>query len=873
MLILKNYQKACLDQLRAYIHLVDQHGAKVAFVLQTERAYREVANLPQIPYVCLRVPTGGGKTLMACHSLDILARDYLHQERAVYLWLVPSNAIRGQTLKALRDRNHPYRQAIDAQFSSVSIMDLTDALYVQRNTLEGDTCIIVSTLAALRVEDTEGRKIYESSGALQHHFTGLSPTLTAKLQKDANGILHYSLANVLRLWAPVVIMDEAHNARTKLSFETLERFSPSCIVEFTATPQTEHDPERGKYSSNILAHVSAAQLKAEQMIKLPIRLHTRPDWKEVLSDSIRAQRNLEELATQEQAKTGEYIRPIVLIQAQPHRQGHINITAEIVKNALINDCKVPEEQIAVATGAIREIEDVDLSDSNCPVRFIITQQALKEGWDCPFAYVFCSVADVGSARDVEQLLGRVLRLPGAKSKQHEELNRAYAMVSSQRFLETIQNLREALIENGFERIEASQFLAAEATTSKSLGQLPLFAPVQIKEKVTEVPDLLKLDIGLRERVSFDSNEGILSVSGILTTSERDELEKCFKGDEAREVVRRLYMASHGLLIASDWVVPSIEVPALSIRVGEQLELLEENHFLDMRWNLATCDPILNESHFPSEVSLADEAEVDVSSTGKIETRLIPQVRTQLALLRVEGDWTLPSLTNWIDRQIEHPDITRTQAILFIQKAIEKLAETRHLTVNQLALEKFRLRDAISALIERHRGQMRKDGYQKVLFGSPVTNIEVSPEVCFVISQDRYAPNWYYEGGYRFQKHALPIIGELKSEGEEFDCACYIDQLPHMQRWVRNLERRPNGSFWLPTSTDRFYPDFVVELENGQFLVVEYKGEHLWSNDDSKEKRAVGELWAERSGGRGIFVMPKGRQYTAIAEAISRKAGE
>ena len=111
---------------------------------------------------------------------------------------------------------------------------------------------------------------------------------------------------------------------------------------------------------------------------------------------------------------------------------------------------------------------------------------------------------------------------------------------------------------------------------------------------------------------------------------------------------------------------------------------------------------------------------------------------------------------------------------------------------------------------------------------------------------------------------------MKSEGEEFDCACYIDRLPQVRRWVRNLERRPEGSFWLPTSTDRFYPDFVAELENGQFLVVEYyKGEHLWSNDDSKEKRAVGELWADRSSGRGIFIMPNGKQYTAIADAISK----
>jgi type III restriction enzyme len=119
-----------------------------------------------------------------------------------------------------------------------------------------------------------------------------------------------------------------------------------------------------------------------------------------MTDSVQQQRKLEEQAKQEQLQTGEYIRPIVLIQAQPHRQGHQNITADVVKASLINDCKVPEKQIAIATGVTREIEDIDLADSNCPIRFIITQQALKEGWDCPFAYIFCSVADVGSARDV-----------------------------------------------------------------------------------------------------------------------------------------------------------------------------------------------------------------------------------------------------------------------------------------------------------------------------------------------------------------------------------------------------------------------------------------------------------------------------------------
>jgi len=148
------------------------------------------------------------------------------------------------------------------------------------------------------------------------------------------------------------------------------------------------------------------------------------------------------------------------------------------------------------------------------------------------------------------------------------------------------------------------------------------------------------------------------------------------------------------------------------------------------------------------------------------------------------------------------------------------------------------------------------------------NIEVSPEVCFGFDQDRYAPNWYYEGAYRFRKHYFPLVGELKSEGEEFVCAVFLDQLDAVSVWVRNLERRSEGSFWLQTSSDKFYPDFVALLTDGRILVVEYKGEDRWSNDDSREKRAVGELWADRSNGRCLFIMPKGPDLAAI-EAIIR----
>lgn len=160
--------------------------------------------------------------------------------------------------------------------------------------------IIVSTLQALRRDDTEGLKVYEPAGATQHHFSGLSAALEAQLEKREDGSIPYSLCNVLRLRRPLVLVDEAHNARTPLSFDTLARFNPSCIIEFTATPQTEHRPDRELFASNVLHHVSAAELKTADMIKLPIKLQTDAEWKEVIGTALAARRELEAAAQDEE---------------------------------------------------------------------------------------------------------------------------------------------------------------------------------------------------------------------------------------------------------------------------------------------------------------------------------------------------------------------------------------------------------------------------------------------------------------------------------------------------------------------------------------------------------------------------------------------
>ncbi|MCP4491470.1 MAG: hypothetical protein GY820_29770 [Gammaproteobacteria bacterium] len=192
----------------------------------------------------------------------------MHTECPLVLWIVPSNAILTQTVQALRNRKHPYRQAVEAAGGTVNILDIETALYVNRAQLDGETNIIITTMQAFRVEDTEELRLFD--GSFQQ---------------------------------------------------------------------------------------PAADLKSARMIKMPIHLTTRADWKELLADAVHCRNGLEQKANLDRQRTGEYIRPVMLIQAQPKRKGQETLSVDMVKN-------------------------------------------------CPSAYVLCSLAASRSVTAVEQILGR-----------------------------------------------------------------------------------------------------------------------------------------------------------------------------------------------------------------------------------------------------------------------------------------------------------------------------------------------------------------------------------------------------------------------------------------------------------------------------------
>jgi type III restriction enzyme len=877
MLQLKDYQEKTLETLRRYLRAcADFEDASIAFYKVTEelweqglpyRAIKEPSELADIPYICLRLPTGGGKTLLGCHAIAVANKEYLKRENSLVLWLVPSNAIREQTLKALLNRNHAYRQALDSTLGPVTVMDLNEALYLQHGALVGSTVIIVGTLQAFRVEDQDGRKVYESAGALQHHFQNLPREILDKLDHDEKGITPYSLANVMRIHRPLVIVDEAHNARTELSFDTLARFRPSAIIEFTATPDSTRNP------SNVLHSVSAAELKAESMIKLPIRLETQSNWQRLLSDAVAERVDLESKAEVERRKTGDYIRPLMLIQAQPRRHDKETLTVDVIEKSLLDDHHIPDNQIARATGEDRGLDDVDLADEKCEIRYVITVQALREGWDCPFAYILCSVAEQRSIGAVEQILGRVLRLPYCKPKEIDELNRAYAFVASPNFAEAAQNLVDALVENGFNRQEAKDFIKPADGGQGTLG-LELFSRTLPPKTIIlpEVPNPELLSAELREKIEIDQQTKKITLKGVLYPKEETEVANLFVARDVKDIwvteVRRYNLeAEQAFKSPSERGLP-FQIPLLCIRRAEHLELFEEGHLLEKGWELNGFDAKLTPLEFSTLSAEGGQfGEIDVGVEGKIKSKFIPDLNRQLQLLETVENWTDAQLIHWLDRNLLFIELSSQEKEIFLTGMISDLLDYRGMNLGQLVRKKFEVRKIAEQKIKAYRHEARNKICQELLFGENADQIVVSPEKCFTFRPDQYPRRYDCPSSDSFNKHYYPKVGELDSEGEQFLCAQFIDQMEEIEFWVRNLERQENFSFWLQTATDKFYPDFVCKLKDGRYLVVEYKGADRWSNDDSKEKRRLGELWALKSGGRCLFIMPKGKDWEAIKAIV------
>ena len=881
----KTYQNEALASLRTYLRRCQETNdpgrafREVTGQLWGQASdYRAVTNLPEgvtmpadMPFLCLRVPTGGGKTVIGARCVRVVRDELLETDHPLVLWLVPSEAIRAQTLRQMRSRKNPLRQVLDEELGRVEVMDLSEAMYAPRPVLDGSPVILVSTIQSFRTANTEGRKVYDDNGSLMSHFDHVPDEAKARLP---HGFPH-SLANVLRLRRPLVIMDEAHNARTKESMVMLERFQPRAVIELTATPRTEatatHSP------SNVLHSASADALKAERMIKLPIIVDCQTGWKELLGSALAMRESLETKASAERATGAPLLRPIMLIQAEAHSQQRETLHWEIVEKALKEDFHIPAEQIAVAANERRDLADEDVMTAESKVRFIITQQALKEGWDCSWAYVLCSLAETYSSTGAVQILGRILRQPDAQERATPELNQCYAFLRSSHFIVAAEPLREHLTTDwGFEEREASSFVAP---LHAEQGTLPLGVGGVVSIPVTLAEDfkMEELPATARAHVQWVPETRLLTISGVPDSNAEKALLRCVTTPETQtqiqQVVKALRRETNSRIMKS----PAdrgerFVIPRLMIYEQGRLVFPDESQFLSRPWELP--HPI-EPADVPALIGLRQPHSVGILDVedGRVITRQMPELQREMEQLLVHENWTQNRLITWLDRNIRHPDLPAEESSVWLYGIIRTLQEKRGHQLGELIRDRFILRRALEQRLDSLRRVAERSHFQELLFGAEAINrLRVGAEHSFEFDRYAYPARWICPRGSEFQKHYYEKVGELKGEGEEFLCARFLDSLKPVSFWVRNLERQPQFSFWLQTSSDRFYPDFICRLHDGRIGVVEYKNATDWSNDDNKEKRDLGALWSERSGGTCLFFMPRGPDELAqIAELFATPA--
>ncbi len=445
---LKQYQQKTLDELLDYILEMKKYdtekAAGLAFMIQTGKQYNWLPEIGNSPFVCIKVPTAGGKTLIAVYAVGLILKEFLAKknDRGLVMWFVPSDAIKTQTINNLRNKNHPYREVLDKRFNNaVKVFDLSEAKSIKKDDLIDNLCIIISTLSAFRRTDKEWLKVYQDNGSLMEHFEGINSDDFEFLDKDKSGEIKYSLSNVIKLHNPLVIADEGHRVQTDLSYEMLKDINPSFVLEFTATPKGE---------SNVLVNILARELKEEKMIKMPIYLANKMPWQETIYEGIEKRNNLEKITKKNKEV---YIRPIMLIQAEQEKENRNRVYVERIRQFLINDAKIPSQEIAIQTSKTKDLPDLDtLLSKKCPIRYIITVNALREGWDCPFAYILVSVSNLGARIAVEQTIGRIMRLPYAKEQNNAALNSAYIFASTRNFSQTSEMVIKGLQENGYEDV-------------------------------------------------------------------------------------------------------------------------------------------------------------------------------------------------------------------------------------------------------------------------------------------------------------------------------------------------------------------------------------------------------------------------------------
>mgnify|MGYP001286295995 FL=1 len=783
-------------------------------------------NVPRVPHICVKVPTAGGKTFIACNALKTIFDAFDYDKPKAVMWLVPSITILEQTLKNLKDPSHPYRQKINSHFGNkVEVFDKATLLQgsgFNATSVKEQLNIMVFSFDSLRARNKEDRKVFQENGNLQsfENLLGQNTDIT--------------LGEVIKYLNPVVVVDESHNAESELSVDMLKEINPSFILDLTATPRN---------NSNIISFIDALELKKENMVKLPVIVYNHQDKTEVINSALQLQKRLELQAKDEEKKGGKYIRPIVLFQAQP-KNADDNTTFEKLKEKLI-ELKIPEEQIKIKTANLNELKNIDLMDKDCPVRYIITINALKEGWDCPFAYILASLADKSSAVDVEQILGRVLRQPYVMKHNFPLLNLSYVLTASSKFLETLDNIVKGLNKAGF---SDKDYKLADATveTQKQtdpLQQLILTIPTSEPVQPSDNPDDITSDIDTSRIVlPSETNAPCDSVTEIENSAleQNQEFEKTVSEIESGNTISlpneiNKLVKTYTIKDIFKDQAQKINLPQFFLKIPandlfgsreEEIELEKEN-LLD-GFALSKCDINIAFDNITSELY-----KVDLDETKKEHTP---------TFVRLDGTVKESIISYILDPARKDNRIKNfTRRIMGIIGNMYPIPDKE--------IEKY-----ISRILEDFNDEQFSDFANNEYTYTDKIKKKIK-EFSENFAEQKFKDFLDTDKVYIKQAYKLPKKISLANTAKDITKALYekegnmnnfeervINEIGNMQNiafWTRNIEKkgfRINGFV-------NHYPDFIVQTKSGKTVVLETKGDHL----DAEQKIRLGGLWASKAG--------------------------
>jgi len=860
---LKDYQADVLNDLNTYLETLiacKGHLAKSFTKYWEDRGVlnqKYKNNIKEVPHVCVKVPTAGGKTFIAVNAIDRIFSafsEYNPSHPKFVVWLVPSLTILEQTVKNLSNIEHPYRQRLNDLFNGrIQIYEKIDVMQgagFNADTVKEQLSIVVMSFDSLKRSKKENLKAFQENGYLASFLNSDYRTIAPLEGHDPSALI-----NVMRSLNPVVIVDESHNAESDLSLEMLSDLNPSFIFDLTATP---------KDNSNIISYIDALRLKKQNMVKLPVIVANQRSQEDVIMAALNMRRQLEEYAKRAEENGGGYIRPIVLFQAEPKYKDDTT-TFERLRNILI-DLNIPAEQIAIKTANINELKNIDLISRKCQVRYIITINALKEGWDCPFAYVLATLANKSSVVDVTQILGRILRMPYTRKQSIEFLNLSYVFTSSNDFQKTLSQVVEALNKAGFSDKEYRTRYLAE------IDQAQISSPTQeeLKFKTQPIeafePSYSDADQDLEiEKRLLNSDWEQNAVEQAISTTQNDSLQhiivdKVAVGIEAikaQAIVQAQKFEEQANSVRSDSCpeelkahmneykikpnfhdsAKAIQLPQFFIKLpsdggffssGDEWHKLSKENLLT-NFILANLDSSIDFNAIESEVYAVDAEEIgkgESSPTFKAvkngeKEKLNSIIKNQPTSSQIAS--IVSRLFGLIGKNAYYP-IDDNDIKLYLTRIVSAMdADLRADCLERDYAYVKKIKEKIQALSNKYASKE----FEKWLTIQKI-KLQISFSFSETIAPSENAPaianSLYIKEG---------SINKLESK-----VIRSISDLGNIIWWHRNLER---GKGFVINGFLNHYPDFIILTKSKNIIVVETKGDDR-DNSDSEDKLKLGKIW-------------------------------